>query len=54
MKKDKRVWRVWTEDAEGNEVKTLFAGCHTKALAYYKSHGGDKVGLHLGYDIPED
>lgn len=57
----KRVWQVWTEDeALATDAERLdssniqYQGCESKARAYYKKHGGERGGLHLGYLIPED
>jgi len=60
MSSSKRKWQVWREDetlptdAERlDSSKILFEGCESKAYAYYKKHGGSKVGLHIGYDISD-
>jgi len=40
-----RYWH-WVED---DKEIVLFTGSKTKALSYYKRHGGCKAGLHLMY-----
>jgi len=44
-------WKVWTEDDAGNETEVLCEGSHAKCLSYYKQHGGERAGLHLGYEV---
>jgi hypothetical protein len=44
----RRTWQVWTE-TEGQDDTILFEGSHTACLKFYKSHGGTKAGLHVGY-----
>ena len=46
----KKIWQVWTEK-EGEEDVILFEGSKTAAYKFYKSHGGSKAGLHVGYPI---
>ena len=45
----KHKWQVWIEVGESFNI--VFEGSHSKCLTYYKSHGGEKAGLHIGYDI---
>jgi NRPS condensation-like uncharacterized protein len=53
--KDNRIWQVWTEDNVSTNLGvingdvTLFEGTKTEAHKYYKEHGGQKAGLHIGY-----
>jgi len=61
MEMAKRKWQVWSEDeslptdAERlDSAKVQYQGCESGAYAYYKKHGGEKAGLHVGYDIPDD
>ena len=42
----KHTWHVWDD-----EEKELCSGSRAKCLSFYRSHGGDKAGLHLGYYI---
>jgi len=42
----RHTWYVW--DDKENE---LFKGSRMSCLRYYKKHGGEKAGLHLGYYI---
>lgn len=42
----RRRWEVWNDKDD-----TLFEGCKTKALAYYKRYGGERAGLHVGYTL---
>jgi hypothetical protein len=45
----KEEWIVWIQkDDNGANDETLFAGCKTKAHAFYKQHGGCRAGLHIG------
>ena len=43
-------WIVWHTD---DEDTNLCEGSHAKCLAYYRSHGGEKAELHIGYVIDE-
>jgi hypothetical protein len=44
----RKIWEVWTE-TEGQDDVILFTGSHADCLKYYKKHGGEKSGLHVGY-----
>ena len=45
-----KIWQVWTEK-DGEDDTILFEGSKTAAHQYYKSQGGSKAGLHIGYPI---
>lgn len=42
----RHTWYVWDDS-----YKELCKGSHAKCLVFYKQHGGEKAGLHLGYYI---
>lgn len=58
MKTKKRLWQVWTEEENPDGVirseKVLYQGTETKCKAWYKSHGGNNAGLHIGYPLFDD
>ena len=47
-------WQVWIEsENENSEIvfTIVFEGSYVACKKYYKSNGGSKAGLHMGYDI---
>jgi len=45
-----KQWQVWRETA-GEIDKVLAQGGEGAMKLYYKRHGGEQAGLHVGYDI---
>jgi hypothetical protein len=43
-----KLWQVWKGE---NIENVIFEGSETAARRYYKSNGGIKSNLHLGYEI---
>jgi len=45
----RRQWQVWSE-TDGKE-KVLARGGEAAMKVYYKQHGGERAGLHVGYEF---